>query len=118
MTENVICSVLSWDPLLPIPTFSLTLRHSKASRFLKVDRLFRSSVGGSFLVSFLGQDDGMHSVHRTFLGTPWKELLAFDCACHDIADYRVFLGEVSCKIHLFPIETVKIWRVGGKETVG
>jgi len=54
------------------------------------------------LVVLFFENDGVHSINRAVAGSSRKKLFAFDSTGHNIADQRVFLGQVCCEVHFLP----------------
>jgi len=54
----------------------------------------------------LFQDHGVHPINWSISIAVWKKLFTFDSGRHNIANQRVFLGQISCKVHFLPLETL------------
>lgn len=121
MAKDVLYGILGRGPFARSRSFVVALRHSnfqlvclthQSPRILLLRALLHLSRLLS-VPSFLGliklrvvrslcENDCMHAENWPFLLAAWEELFALDCAGYDVAHDRIFLRQVSSKVHLLP----------------
>jgi len=90
-----------WEDVIGLKTY-LSIVRLEVARDIFSRRRRRQGQARMLLL----QDDRVHPIHRAICGAVGKEFLALDSGGNNVADQRIFLGQVGGEVHLLPLEAL------------